>query len=245
MSPRIKPILKNPILFAHRGGKWDGDAENSLPAFQKSVLAGCSGLESDVRLTSDHIAVLSHNPRSTGKGILKKNIARHKYSDLGSGILSLENLLTNLASQEKDFHISLDIKDLKASQEVVRIFQSLWPEKLDKFWMVHTEIEALAEWRQLWPDIQLVHSTRHSKAAKIGFESHISALVELQVKAINLHCSELTGGITTLAHRFGLLAFSWGANQYREIVEVLEMGADAVYGDFPERLLASFKAVYG
>jgi glycerophosphoryl diester phosphodiesterase len=43
----------------------------------------------------------------------------------------------------------------------------------------------------------------------------------------------------TLAHRFGLLAFAWDAQEYRRIRAVLEMGVDAIYSDHVERLVAA------
>ena len=54
-----------PQLIAHRGGGGVGKNpyynENSWPAFQKSVQLGVKTLETDVRFTSDNVAVIMHD----------------------------------------------------------------------------------------------------------------------------------------------------------------------------------------
>src|SRR5262245_1416540 len=50
-----------PLVFAHRGGCAIGP-ENTLAAFDRGVAAGADGLELDVRLSSDGIPVVHHDP---------------------------------------------------------------------------------------------------------------------------------------------------------------------------------------
>ena len=51
--------VKGPVVLAHRGGS--AHTENTLEAFQDSASAGVFSIETDVRTTSDQIAVLFHD----------------------------------------------------------------------------------------------------------------------------------------------------------------------------------------
>ena len=57
---RIEPLRKPPISFAHRGARAHAP-ENTIEAFQLGLKLGASGLESDVWLTADGVAVLDHD----------------------------------------------------------------------------------------------------------------------------------------------------------------------------------------
>src|SRR5580765_2802827 len=63
-----KPILMHPALastrplvFAHRGGSRLAP-ENTIAAFDRGMAAGADGLELDVRLSRDGVAVVHHDP---------------------------------------------------------------------------------------------------------------------------------------------------------------------------------------
>ena len=72
-----------------------------------------------------------------------------------------------------------------------------------------------------------------------ALERHASTLAKAGVAALNLREVEWSLGLVTLAHRFGLLAFAWDAQEYRRIRAVLEMGVDAIYSDHVERMVAA------
>lgn len=64
--PRRRPraeILKNAKIVAHRGVHENGLApENSLKAFDLATKNNLWGIEFDVRMTADHVAVVQHDP---------------------------------------------------------------------------------------------------------------------------------------------------------------------------------------
>jgi len=54
---------------------------------------------------------------------------------------------------------------------------------------------------------------------------------------VNLHESDWTGGLTTLFHRFDVLAFGWDAQFDRVLDNLLAIGIDALYSDHVDRMM--------
>ena len=81
----------------------------------------------------------------------------------------------------------------------------------------------LEPWRALDGDLHLVDSTRvRPHEARAGAAA--ATLPGRGVDAVNLHHSDWTGGLTTLFHRFGVLAFGWDAQHERVLDELLDIG---------------------
>ena len=71
-----------------------------------------------------------------------------------------------------------------------------------------------------------------------GLHEEATKLAAARIDAVNLRQHEWTAGLTTLFHRFGVLAFGWDAQHERQIAALIDMGIDAVYGDYVDRLVA-------
>ena len=59
---------------------------------------------------------------------------------------------------------------------------------------------------------------------KEGPERRAAALADAGIDAVNLHHTDWTGGLTTLFHRFEVLAFGWDAQHARILDELLDSG---------------------
>lgn len=66
-----------PLVIAHRGAS-AAKTENTVEAFAAAVAAGADGVELDLRLTSDDMMVVHHDPTIPGHG----PIARHPFARL-------------------------------------------------------------------------------------------------------------------------------------------------------------------
>ena len=76
---------------------------------------------------------------------------------------------------------------------------------------------------------------------KEGPERRAAALADAGIDAVNLHHTDWTGGLTTLFHRFEVLAFGWDAQHTRIIEELLDIGIDAVYSDHTDKLVEALR----
>jgi glycerophosphoryl diester phosphodiesterase len=221
-----------PITFAHRGGRADA-AENTLTAFRQALELGATGLESDARLAADGEVVLVHGPT------IRTGLRRMKVRDLPASRLvelGVPRLADLYAEVGADFELSLDLKEPEVTGPILAIARAAGA--VDRLWLCARDLPDLAAARRADPDVRLVHSMGR-RAYGDALERHASTLAKEGIAALNLREAEWSLGLVTLAHRFGLLAFAWDAQEYRRIRAVLEMGVDAIYSDHVERMVAA------
>ncbi len=232
MPSRLPSLLDPPIGFAHRGARAHAP-ENTIDSFQLARRLGASGLESDVWLTADGVAVLDHDG-VVGPRLRRRPIRSFARADLPPHIPTLAELY---AACGTDLDLSLDIKDDAAAAEVVRVARDHDAES--RLWMCHGDHRLVATWRDLSPAVRLVDSTR-IKRMREGPELRAAALVEHGIDAVNLHRSDWSGGLIAMFHRFELVTFAWDCQFPRVMDDLLDKGIDGIYSDHVDRMVDSF-----
>jgi glycerophosphoryl diester phosphodiesterase len=231
MTPRIPSLRQPPIGFAHRGARAHAP-ENTIEGFTLARRLGATGLESDVWLTADGVAVLDHDG-VVRVGHRRRTIAEVARASLPAHIPALSDLYAECGT---DFELSLDVKDPSAAAPTVAVARAAGGGAPGRLWLCHHDWEQLAAWRDDFADVKLVDST-HLRAMKQGPERRASQLAAAHIDAVNLHHSEWTGGLTTLFHRFGVVTFGWDAQHVRVLDGLLDLGIDAVYSDHTDRMV--------
>lgn len=237
MPTRVPAVVQPPHLFAHRGARAHAP-ENTLEAFTLALRLGATGIESDVWLTADGEAVLDHD------GVIGR-LRRRPVRDVDRAGLPrhIPTLATLYAECGVDYQLSLDVKDPTAADRVVDVARNAGDLAVTNLWLCHPQWEQLVEWRPRYPDVHLVDSTRLDRIRE-GPERRAATLADRGIDAVNLHHLDWTGGLTTLFHRFGVLAFGWDAQLPRVIEELIDLGIDAVYSDHVDRLVDAAAAAY-
>lgn len=230
--PRL-PSLRPPIGFAHRGARAHSP-ENTLESFRLALRLGAGGLESDVWLTSDGVAVLDHDG-NIGRWPRRRPIASMTRAELPDHIPTLAELF-ELAGSEVD--LSLDIKEQAAAPEVVATARDVGAES--RVWLCHHDIATVASWRSLSSEVNLVESTRLRRMGGSP-ELHIARSAEAGVDAVNLHQTDWSGGLVAMVHRFELLAFGWDAQYPRVLDQLLDQGIDGIYSDHVDLMAAALE----
>lgn len=241
MQQLLPSLLDPPIMFAHRGASAHAP-ENTIEAFQLALRLGATGLETDVWLTADGVAVLDHDgevPRSRLRR--STTIALLQRDELPAHIPSLADVLDVCGT---DYHMSIDMKDARAGQAVIDVVRDVDPDMLPKIWLCHPSIEVLTELRPYDEHVRLVDSTRLERISE-GPERRAATLAKLGIDAINMRRPDWTGGLVSLFHRFGLPAFCWDLHQEHQLRPAFRMGVDAVYSDHVDRMVDAFKAELG
>jgi glycerophosphoryl diester phosphodiesterase len=228
--PRL-PSLRPPIGFAHRGARAHAP-ENTLEAFLLAVRLGATGIESDVWLTADGVAVLLHDG-ALGRWPRRKAIATLTRAELPDHIPTLAELYAAIGP---DLELSLDIKDPAAALEVVATARDVDAEA--RLWLCHSDWETVASWRELSAHVNLVESTRLARLEGSP-ERHVARSAAAGIDVVNLHHSDWSGGTVAMVHRFEMLAFGWDAQFERVLDHLLDAGIDGVYSDHVDRMSAA------
>ena len=204
-----------------------------MEAFQLALKLGATGLESDVWLTADGVAVLDHDGVVRG-GLRRRLIADVERDALPAHVPALADLYDQCGH---DYELSLDVKDPAAAPEVLRVAREAGgADAAGRLWLCHPDWQQVAAWRRLDDDVKLVDSTRIRKI-KEGPERRAADLAAAGIDCMNMHHSDWTKGLATLFHRFELHCFGWDAQFERTLAELLGHGLDGVYSDHVDRMV--------
>jgi len=237
MATRLSSLLPRPIGFAHRGARAHAP-ENTLEAFDLALRLGATGLESDVWVTSDGVAVLDHDGE-VGRWPRKKSIAEATHDELPEHIPTLEEFYAHVGTEHE---VSLDVKDPASFSAVVSAARNAGGTAEDHLWLCHPSYEQLRDWRE-HTSARLVDSTRLAKM-KEGPERRANELRNLGIEAVNLRLTDWNGGLVAVFHRFDRIAFGWDAQHEREIASLLDAGIDGVFSDHVDRLSATINQFF-
>ena len=226
---RQPSLLQPPIGFGHRGARAHAP-ENTIESFELAVRLGATGLESDVWVTTDGVAVLDHDG-VVRNGLRRRPIASLRRDELPEHIPTMAELY---AAVGPSLPLSLDVKDSDAIDATVQAATDAGA--LEGLWLCTPRWEEAAGWKERWPDLKVVDSTRLAKM-KEGPERRAATLADAGIDAVNLHWSDWTAGMVALFHRFERATFGWDCQHRRQLDAVLEMGIDAVYSDHVDRMV--------
>ena len=159
-----------------------------MEAFRLALRLGATGLESDVWLTADGVAVLDHDgiARSSFR---KRPIGTVARAALPSHVPTLEELAAEVPA---GIHVSLDLKGPGVGPIVIDVVRSTNPGLLPHLWLCH-DWRSAAELRPLDRDVKLVDSTRLERI-KEGPERRAASLREAGVDAIAAEASPPSPG---------------------------------------------------
>jgi glycerophosphoryl diester phosphodiesterase len=232
VQQRLPSLLDPPIGFAHRGAR-DRAPENTIEAFQVALQLGATGIESDVWLTADGIAVLDHDG-VVRIGRRRRSIRSCRADELPEHIPTLRQLFEECGT---GFHLSLDLKEAGAGGTVVDLVTTIAGDVQERLWLCAATVDELVALRPRNADVRLVHSTRLSRLTT-GPERAAAVIADAGIDAVNLHYTDWNGGLVALFHRFERIAFGWDLQYDHVLRPAVRMGLDGVYSDHADVMMA-------
>lgn len=222
-----------PIAFAHRGAS-GYLPENTVAAFRLALEQGANGIESDVWLSGDGVPVLVHDRLLSGDRP-RRYVTNVSAAELAAyDIPPLADLYAECGTA---FQLSLDLEAPDVGDAVLDVADT-W-DATARLWACHEDVELLHRLRARSQEVRLVCSTRVEPG---GLDHLLGRLADCGVDALNLRWSGWDAATVEAVHSAGLLAFGWDAHRPRRVARLLDLGVDAIYSDFPDRLVDQIRA---
>lgn len=225
-----RPPRGEPIVFAHRGARGYAP-ENTIAAFRLALRQGATGLETDAWLAADGAPVLVHDETISSDGI-PVTVTRRTATELAA--LDVPTLADLYASCGIDYELSIDIEHVAVAVPLVDVAESAGA--AERLWLCAEDLATLDAVRERSARPRLVLSTDPPRLGRL--RPALAILRVHGVAALNLHESDWTVARVTAVHAAGLLAFGWDVQTDRTVDRLTRLGIDALYGDWPDRLVA-------
>src|SRR4051794_33595808 len=242
VAPSTDPAdPRAPIGFAHRGASALAP-ENTLEAFQLALELGASGLECDVHVSQDGVAILVHDPRFALDG------AWWTVRDLPADALeslAKPRLASLYAQVGTALPLSLDLNDadpVEAAGAVVAAAKEAGSAAIGGLLLCHGDRRVLERVGARFGDVALVHSTSRRYFGSPG--DHARRLADLGIGVVNLHWKDWgpdreAAAAIEAVHLARLRAFAWDTQTAAIVTRMAALGVDGVYADDPRVLVAA------
>ena len=219
-------------IFAHRGAR-RAAPENTEAAFQVAVEFGADGIELDVRMTADGVAIVHHDPFLADG----RNLHELSLRDLPQHIPSLPAALDACGSLVVNIELKNSQSDpvYDAEFEVVhRVVDELDARSEDVArWLISSfDLATLDEFHRLRPEVPTAFLT--SGAPEVG----LTSTIDHGHIAWHPWWQDLTAELVDAAHQHGIAVNVWTCNDPGQIERLLEWGVDGLITDVPDVALS-------
>lgn len=235
-----------PKVIGHRGARGSAP-ENTLASFRRAIELGAQAIEFDATVTKDGVAVVMHDfsvercSDGTGPVVLKTMDELEKL-DAGSWFspeFKNERIprLSDALKVVSDSHIALNLElkptlgwEEPTARAVAATLKSHWPADT-RILVSSMSTLALDIFHDLMPDVPLgliVYAVPKQWLARLN-----------QHNCLSLHCyadfatSDLADAVHASGHRLHVFT----VNDPARAQALFSMGVDAVFTDYPERML--------
>ena len=208
-------------IIAHRGANREAP-ENTIPAFERALDIGVSGIELDVHVTRDGIPVVHHDAVLPDGGRIERmdsaDLERRTDAPTLSEVLDLVNRRCRL------------YVEIKAAAAVIPSVDLL--KKQTDWCAVHSfdhRISLVA--RSLIPEL----TTGILLVSRLVDSGH--ALLSSRATDLWQHADYVDGDIIAESHSKGARVFAWTVNDVARARELQALGIDGICTDTPRELL--------
>lgn len=223
-----------PAAFAHRGFAPDGD-ENSMAAFERAVALGYTYLETDVRVTSDGVALAFHDTRLDRVTDRRGRVQSLPWVVVREARIAGREpipMLTDLLGAWRDVRINVDVKCGPAVAPTVAAIRRTGTLRRVCVGAFSARRIAAAR-RALGPELCTSLSPREAVGLRVRAGARAADVAGrcAQVPARIGRRVFVDGTYVATAHRLGVAVHAWTVNEPAEMSRLLELGVDGIMTD--------------
>ncbi|UJP02290.1 MAG: glycerophosphodiester phosphodiesterase [Nitrosomonas sp.] len=245
MSPHSHPPSKKPLVFAHRGANREA-FENTRSAFDKALGYAIDGIETDVQLSRDEVAVLWHDRFLNKIGLDGKRIDDFDYRELkalihpqsdGEGIMTLQDFL---AAYRTRCRLLLEIKNrdweaVSRHQLKIRKTLDLTGENPEHRIMVSSfNLASLEYAHQYRPGFPLVYNFEDDQTVA---DARTLLSTHAFLHGLCVPIQNLDREMVDLLRQQDKCVAVYTCNSDSEISKALQLGVDVLISDVPQQAL--------
>ena len=223
-----------PLVFAHRGGSKIGP-ENTIAAFDRGLAAGADGLELDVHLSSDGVAVIHHDRLLDRTTRARGPIGSRASAELAEfGVPTLRDVFTRYPATR----IIVEMKEASAALARVVVNDVRRAGAVDRVCLGSFSVSALRAARRAAPEVvtsagrfevrlALYRSWIHLTPGRVPYGA-------FQVPETSGATRVVSPRFVELAHRARLAVHVWTVDEPDDIRRLLDWGVDGIISDRPD-----------
>ena len=258
--------MNKPLIIAHRGAS-ELAPENTIAAFRRAIEDGAEGIEFDVRLAKDGVAVVFHDATLNRVGQIEGRVSDFTAEELQTFDVGSWFNLKNAKNADARFSAET-VPTLREVLEFLRRFQGLiYIELKCKEGDVKTLVKAVCreigdshllpqiivksfrlqvipETRRLCPDIKTAALFAPKIMTILRKEKHLLKLAqEFGANQVSLHYSLVTRKLMEKAKKKNFPITIWTADNPLWIKRALKLGISTIITNNPARLLAKRREI--
>lgn len=231
-------------ILGHRGRPCDATPENTLESFGAALAAGADGVEVDVRLTADDVAVCCHDPGLERVAGVSRGLRALTLADLAAVRVQGHAVPTLAAATQTvppDRTLVLDLKPEHRPRRLVMAVAAALAER-DRSRIVLSSFDPaiLDTCARLLPEVQ--------RAAILGDEDTFSCFLAQALRRgdaamhIPLRTVFAAPELVQVAHRHGLVVRVWTVNRAVDARLLEVLAVDGVITDVPGTIRSALRA---
>lgn len=250
-----------PVVFAHRGGARVAP-ENTLAAFDAGLACGADGLELDVRLSADGVAVVIHDARldrttdrsgpvsaltadelmRVDAGFAFDSQGAYPFRGQGIGIPRLRDVL----ARYRDVPLIIELKEDTAGLVDAVLADVRRSDALERVCIGSFSQRALRQVRQRMPE--MVTSAARAEVrwalwrSRWGFPARRVPYLGFQVPEVSRGRRVVSPKFVEDAHAANLLVQVWTVDREPDAERLLTWGVDGLITDRPDVIVPFLRA---
>lgn len=220
-------------IIGHRGA-CAHEPENTLRSIRRAIADGADMVEIDVRYASGEILVIHDETvdrTTTGHGSIHQ-LSFDKIRELDAGLgESIPTLAEVIETIRGKCQLNIEIKEHASTVPVCDLLEDLGISASQDFVISSSHSEALFEARKRLPRIPIgiIDSRKSGK-----HDAMFDLAAQLQAASIHPHLRMVSKALVGKAHEKRLKVLPYTVRTRRQLINLLEAGADGCFADDPK-----------